>query len=147
MKMRLMRSLMRTLRSPRTGSMMSLRPSPIPMLPSLRNGTMRKMVTGLLPLSPTPSALRLPAVVNGSGEFVSDMGASSFLNAFYSPLKANPDYKGKWFAPMIDNPDYKGPWAPRKIPNPDFFEDLTPVKSLPKIVCRFPCFLLANLTH
>ncbi|KAJ3569331.1 hypothetical protein NP233_g5114 [Leucocoprinus birnbaumii] len=49
------------------------------------------------------------------------------------PMKANPDYKGKWFAPMIDNPAYKGPWAPRKIPNPDFFEDLTPVKSLPKI--------------
>ncbi|KAL9716589.1 calnexin [Leucoagaricus gongylophorus] len=49
------------------------------------------------------------------------------------PLKANPDYKGKWFAPRIDNPEYKGIWAPRKIPNPDFFEDLAPVKSLPKI--------------
>jgi len=52
-------------------------------------------------------------------------------------LKANPDYKGKWFAPRIDNPEYKGVWAPRKIPNPDFFEDLAPVKSLPKIVCLF----------
>ncbi|KXN85686.1 hypothetical protein AN958_10869 [Leucoagaricus sp. SymC.cos] len=49
------------------------------------------------------------------------------------PMKANPNYKGKWYAPMIDNPDYRGPWAPRKIPNPDFFEDLTPVKNLPKI--------------
>jgi len=49
------------------------------------------------------------------------------------PMKANPDYKGKWYAPMIDNPAYKGPWAPRKIPNPNFFEDLTPIKSLPKI--------------
>ena len=36
---------------------------------------------------------------------------------------------------MIDNPAYKGAWAPRKIPNPDYFEDLTPVKSLNKIVC------------
>ncbi len=35
---------------------------------------------------------------------------------------------------MIDNPEYKGEWAPRKIPNPEYFEDLTPVKSLEKIV-------------
>ena len=35
---------------------------------------------------------------------------------------------------MIDNPAYKGEWAPRKIANPDYFEDLTPVKSLNKIV-------------
>jgi len=35
---------------------------------------------------------------------------------------------------MMDNPAYKGEWAPRKIPNPDYFEDLTPVKSLNKIV-------------
>ena len=35
---------------------------------------------------------------------------------------------------MIDNPEYKGEWAPRKIPNPNYFEDLTPVKSLNKIV-------------
>jgi hypothetical protein len=35
---------------------------------------------------------------------------------------------------MIDNPAYKGEWAPRKIPNPAYFEDLTPVKSLEKIV-------------
>ena len=53
---------------------------------------------------------------------------------FFSPYKPNPAYKGKWFAPMIDNPEYKGVWAPRKIPNPDHFEDLTPVKSLNKIV-------------
>jgi hypothetical protein len=50
-----------------------------------------------------------------------------------SPYKPNPLYKGKWYAPMIDNPEYKGEWAPRKIANPDYFEDLTPVKSLPKI--------------
>ena len=35
---------------------------------------------------------------------------------------------------MIDNPAYKGEWAPRKILNPDYFEDLTPAKSLNKIV-------------
>ena len=35
---------------------------------------------------------------------------------------------------MIDNPAYKGEWAPRKIAKPDYFEDLTPVKSLNKIV-------------
>jgi hypothetical protein len=35
---------------------------------------------------------------------------------------------------MIDNPAYKGEWAPRKVPNPAYFEDLTPVKSLEKIV-------------
>lgn len=52
----------------------------------------------------------------------------------HSPYKPNPDYKGKWYAPMVDNPDYKGEWAPRKIANPDYFEDLTPVKSLVKIV-------------
>ena len=53
------------------------------------------------------------------------------------PYKPNPAYKGKWYAPMIDNPAYKGEWAPRKIPNPDYFEDLTPVKSLNKIVRVF----------
>ena len=52
-------------------------------------------------------------------------------------MKANPKYRGKWYAPMIDNPAYKGEWAPRKIPNPDYFEDLTPVKSLNKIVRVF----------
>lgn len=56
----------------------------------------------------------------------------------FSPFKANPDYKGKWYAPQIDNPAYKGEWAPRKIANPDFFEDLTPVKSLNRIVRLFP---------
>lgn len=59
---------------------------------------------------------------------------------FGSPYKRNPAYKGKWSAPLIDNPAYKGVWAPRKIPNPDYFEDLTPVKALPKIV-RFSCFI------
>ncbi|KAF8633545.1 hypothetical protein AX15_001348 [Amanita polypyramis BW_CC] len=49
------------------------------------------------------------------------------------PYKPNPDYKGKWYAPLIPNPAYKGVWAPRKIPNPSYFEDLSPVKSLPKI--------------
>lgn len=65
------------------------------------------------------------------------------FNEDSSPHKANPAYKGKWYAPMIDNPLYKGEWAPRKIPNPSFFEDLTPVKSLSKIV-RFPtCIVFA----
>jgi hypothetical protein len=59
----------------------------------------------------------------------------------FSPYKANPDYKGKWYAPMIDNPAYKGEWAPRKIPNPAYFEDLEPVKSLPKIVRSIPLSL------
>ncbi|KAF9524095.1 Calreticulin family-domain-containing protein [Crepidotus variabilis] len=49
------------------------------------------------------------------------------------PHKTNPNYKGKWSAPMIDNPAYKGIWAPRKIANPNYYEDLAPVKSLPKI--------------
>ncbi|KAF8640421.1 hypothetical protein AX17_000087 [Amanita inopinata Kibby_2008] len=49
------------------------------------------------------------------------------------PRKANPAFKGKWYPPQIANPEYKGPWSPRKIPNPDYFEDLTPLKSLPKI--------------
>ena len=62
---------------------------------------------------------------------------SDFAN---SPYKPNPDYKGKWYAPMIDNPEYKGEWAPRKIANPDYFEDLSPVKSLVKIVSL--CLLL-----
>jgi hypothetical protein len=39
---------------------------------------------------------------------------------------------------MIDNPAYKGEWAPRKIPNPNHYEDLTPVKSLDKIVRQIP---------
>jgi hypothetical protein len=59
-------------------------------------------------------------------------------DTFCSPYKPNPLYKGKWFAPMVDNPAYKGEWAPRKIPNPDYFEDLTPVKSLNKIVRQIP---------
>ena len=50
------------------------------------------------------------------------------------PYKSNPNYKGKWIAPQVANPAYKGPWAPRKIDNPNYFEDLTPVKSLNKIV-------------
>lgn len=95
---------------------------------------MKKMVTGSLPPFPTLSVLRPLAAVNGSGPFVFSMSDPLQLTSFYSPMKANADYKGKWFAPMIDNPAYKGPWAPRKIPNPGFFEDLTPVKSLPKIV-------------
>ncbi|KAG7150011.1 Calnexin like protein [Verticillium longisporum] len=48
-----------------------------------------------------------------------------------TPMKRNPDYKGKWTAPFIDNPDYKGIWAPRKIKNPDFFEDKTPANFEP----------------
>lgn len=64
---------------------------------------------------------------------------------FFSPLKANPDYKGKWYAPQIDNPAYKGEWAPRKIPNPGYFEDLTPVKSLSKIVRKQYTLLLVDM--
>ena len=59
------------------------------------------------------------------------------LTFLLSPYKPNPAYKGKWYPPMIDNPAYKGEWAPRKIPNPDWFEDLTPVKSLKKIVSLY----------
>lgn len=99
------------------------------------------MVTGLLLPSLTRSALRSPAVVNGSGELISCLADLCYNSCPFSPLKANPDYKGKWFAPRIDNPEYKGVWAPRKIPNPDFFEDLAPVKSLPKIVCLFQVHL------
>ena len=62
----------------------------------------------------------------------------SLIRLHSRPYKANPDYKGKWYAPMIDNPAYKGEWAPRKIPNPAWFEDLTPVRSLAKIVRRPP---------
>ena len=58
----------------------------------------------------------------------------SILMHTTSPMKVNPNYKGKWYAPMIDNPAYKGVWAPRKIANPNYFEDLTPVKSLKPIV-------------
>jgi hypothetical protein len=47
---------------------------------------------------------------------------------------------------MIDNPAYKGEWAPRKIPNPVFFEDLTPVRSLPKIVGDLPFHTVRPLT-
>ena len=57
-----------------------------------------------------------------------------FISSPFSPFKANPAYKGKWYAPLVDNPEYKGEWAPRKIANPGFFEDLTPAKSLGKIV-------------
>jgi hypothetical protein len=71
---------------------------------------------------------------------------SALMALLYSPYKPNTLFKGKWYAPMIENPDYKGEWAPRKIPNPNYFEDLTPVKSLNKIVRfappfppRFPC--------
>jgi hypothetical protein len=65
-----------------------------------------------------------------------------------SPYKPNPDYKGKWYAPMIDNPAYKGEWAPRQISNPAWFEDLTPAKSLNKIV-RSPIYrhTLLHITH
>ncbi len=77
--------------------------------------------------------------MNGNGER-SDSTALNVNLYFGSPYKRNPAYKGKWFAPHIDNPAYKGVWAPRKIPNINYFEDLTPVKSLPKIV-RFSRFM------
>ena len=47
---------------------------------------------------------------------------------------------------MIDNPAYIGEWKPRQIPNPAYFEDLSPVKSLKKIVRVLSCPLLYILT-
>ena len=91
-------------------------------------------MNGSLLLFLTPSALKDQAVASGSGEPHSRSIFSLFSSFGYSPNKRNPDYKGKWSAPMIDNPAYKGVWAPRQIPNPNYFEDLTPVKSLAKIV-------------
>jgi hypothetical protein len=94
-------------------------------------------VTGsLLPL-PTPSAQKHLDAVNGNGMYLLCYVVQP-RSHFDSPYKANPNYKGKWYAPLIDNPAYKGEWAPRKIPNPDYFEDLTPVKSLSKIVSQEP---------
>ena len=106
------------------------------MLRSLRSGTTRRTVTGLHLPSPTPSVRKHRDAVNGTGVYINRLvlGDVSLLN---SPQKRNPEYKGKWYAPMIDNPAYKGEWAARKIPNPDFFEDLTPIKSLQKIVGLF----------
>ena len=108
------------------------------MLRSLRSGMMRRMANGSPLLSATPSATRLLVAASGSGTLCSNVArVTANLTCASSPYKANPAYKGKWYAPMIDNPEYKGPWAPRKIPNPDYFEDLTPVKSLNKIVRVF----------
>jgi hypothetical protein len=105
------------------------------MLPSLTSGMTKKMVIGSPPLLLTPSVLKPPVAVNGNG-WSSSSKSESLFNLLTStrPFKANPDYKGKWYAPKIDNPAYKGVWAPRKIPNPNYFEDLTPVKTLSKIV-------------
>lgn len=95
----------------------------------------RKMVTGSRLLFPTPSVTKPLVVASGSGNKFDPLLLLANPNTLIcSPYKPNPLYKGKWYAPMIDNPDYKGEWAPRKIPNPDYFEDLTPVKSLNKIV-------------
>jgi hypothetical protein len=96
----------------------------------------RKMVIGLPQLYQTLHVTTLLAVVPGKRMFIfCIVGLFVLLTLICaSPYVANPDYKGKWYAPMIDNPAYKGEWAPRKIPNPDYFEDLTPVKSLNKIV-------------
>ena len=95
----------------------------------------RKMAIGSHPLFQTPSVAKLLVAASGSGNRFPSLSLLPILILlFYSPYKPNPLYKGKWFAPMIDNPAYKGEWAPRKIPNPDYFEDLTPVKSLNKIV-------------
>ena len=68
--MLLMRFSTRRLRSPRAGSTTSLKRFPTPTPKSLRSGTTRKMVTGLLPLSVTPSARRLLGAVNGSGALI-----------------------------------------------------------------------------
>jgi hypothetical protein len=113
---------------------------------SLKSGTMRKTANGSGLQSTTLPAGKSPVVVNGSGKYRIWFFFVSTHRVLVSPKKANPAYKGKWYAPMIDNPDYKGPWSPRKIPNPDYFEDLTPVKSLKKIVSlmRVSGYLLLN---
>jgi Calreticulin family len=95
---------------------------------------MKRMAIGSPPPFLTPSALRLLAVANGNGMWCSSQRVDQSFTGHPSPHKANPAYKGQWFAPMIDNPAYKGEWAPRKVPNPNYFEDLTPMKSLSKIV-------------
>lgn len=117
------------------------------MLRGLRNGMMRKTVTGLLPPSPTLSARKLRVAASGSGTCDPVQTRPLADNISHSPYKANPAYKGKWYAPMIDNPEYKGEWAPRKIANPDFFEDLTPVKSLNKIVCLEGLDFVTYIAH
>ena len=109
---------------------------------------MRKMVIGLHLLFQTPSVTKLLVAASGSGDklyLLLLLPALIFL--FCSPYKPNPLYKGKWYAPMIENPEYKGEWAPRKIPNPDYFEDLTPVKSLNKIVRQIPFSFHVLLTQ
>ena len=98
----------------------------------------RKMVTGSRLRFPIPSVTKPLVAASGSGNKFSPLLLLPTLTLVYSPYKPNPLYKGKWFAPMIDNPAYKGEWAPRKIPNPNHFEDLTPVKSLNKIVRQTP---------
>jgi hypothetical protein len=105
----------------------------------------RKTVNGLLLPFPTPSALK-SVVENGNGLCISSFAPSLKPETFCSPNKPNPAYKGKWSAPQVANPAYKGLWAPRKIPNPDYFEDLTPVKSLNKIVgtCLFYFIFMTN---
>ena len=93
---------------------------------------MKRMAIGLRLASATPSVMQLLDVANGRGKHIPLLQLSRLTRG--RPLKANPAYKGKWYAPMIDNPAYKGVWKPRLIPNPGFFEDLTPAKSLKKIV-------------
>jgi hypothetical protein len=106
---------------------------------------MTKMVTGSRLLFPTPSVTKPLVVASGSGNnFFSIVTIANPNSLVCSPYKPNPLYKGKWFAPMIDNPAYKGEWAPRKIPNPNHFEDLTPVKSLNKIVRQTPLRVFIN---
>lgn len=116
------------------------------MRPSLKNGMKRKTVNGSPPPFPTPNALK-PVVENGNGLYISSFVLSLKPETFFSPNKPNPAYKGKWSAPQISNPAYKGLWAPRKIPNPDYFEDLTPVKSLNKIVgtCLYYFIFITNV--
>lgn len=116
------------------------------MRPSLKSGMKRKTANGLPLPFPTPNALK-PAVENGSGLYTSPFVHNLKPETFSSPNKPNPAYKGKWSAPQIANPAYKGLWAPRKIPNPNYFEDLTPVKSLNKIVgtCLFHFIFVTNV--
>lgn len=100
----------------------------------------------IAPTIPNPKCTEGP----GCGEWKRSVLCCHAIFQFFSffpssPNKRNPDYKGIWTAPQIANPAYKGVWAPRKIPNPDFFEDLTPVKSLAKIVRLLNHVFLSHL--
>ena len=90
------------------------------------------------PIVPNPKCDEAPGCGEWKRYVCKSLSATWILmSALQSPMKANPDYKGKWYAPMIDNSAYIGEWHPRQIPNPDFFEDLNPVQNLKKIVSAY----------